>query len=142
MTTFNSISDLEKYLNEKIRNALASEVADVARDTMSDHVQSDVYDKYTPSQYVRSGDLYKDIKTTMVNDNTLTIEDDARDEESGRYIAPVVEDGVGYEWTDSRIYNMQPFPRPFVENTAKALENGLAREAMKKGLRNQGLEVD
>jgi hypothetical protein len=141
MPDFNTWEELEKFLNQKINKALAKEVADVARDTMSDHVVSDVYEKYEPTQYQRSGDLYKDVKTTMINENTLEVENTARDEESGRLIAPVVESGVGYEWESSRIYNMQPFPRPFVENTAKELENGLAKEAMKIGLKKQGLDV-
>jgi hypothetical protein len=138
---FNSLKDLEKYLNDKIRNALAKEVADVARNTMSDHVKSDVYDVYEPSQYQRTGDLYKDISTTMKNDNTLIVKNEARDEESGRLIAPVVEYGVGYEWEESRIYNMQPFPRPFVENTAKELEKGKAKHALAEGLRKQGVDI-
>jgi hypothetical protein len=141
MPEFNSLKDLEKFLNEKIKKSLAKEVADVARDTMSDHVQSDVYNKYEPSQYQRTGDLYKDISTTMKNDNTLVIENTARDEESGRLIAPIVEEGVGYEWESSRIYQMQPFPRPFVENTAKELENGKAKESLKQGLKRQGIDI-
>lgn len=142
MAEFKNLAELEKYLNDKIRKALSNEVATVASETMSDHVMSDVYSRYEPSQYIRSGDLYKDIKTEMVNDNTLTIENVTKDEETGRYIAPIVEDGIGYEWKDSRIYHMQPFPRPFVEETAKELEKGLAREALKEGLNKQGLIVE
>jgi hypothetical protein len=141
MPEFKSLADLEKYLNQQIKKSLSSEVADVARDTMSKHVMSDVYQAYEPTQYQRTGDLYKDISTTMKNDNTLEIENVARDEESGRLIAPVVESGEGYEWKKSRIYQMQPFPRPFVENTAKELENGLAKQALVDGLRKQGLDV-
>jgi hypothetical protein len=141
MPEFKSLADLEKYLNQKIKKSLSNEVADVARDTMSKHVMSDVYQAYEPTQYQRTGDLYKDISTTMKNDNTLEIENVARDEETGRLIAPVVESGEGYEWKKSRIYQMQPFPRPFVENTAKELENGLAKQALVDGLRKQGLDV-
>jgi hypothetical protein len=141
MPDFKTLAELEKYLNEKIRKSLANEVADVARETMSEHVMSDVYAKYQPTQYQRTGDLYKDVKTTMVDDTTLMVEDVAKDEETGRLIAPIVNEGVGYEWKDSKIYNMQPFPRPFVEETAKELENGLAKEALKNGLKKQGLDV-
>lgn len=141
MPSFNSITELESYLNKKIQSALASEVADVARDTMSDHVMSDVYSRYEPTEYQRTGDLYKDIQTTMIDDNTLEIENVATDEETGRLIAPIVEDGVGYTWDRSRIYQMQPFPRPFVENTAKELESGKAKDALAQGLRRQGLDI-
>lgn len=142
MPAFNSLSELEKYLNEKINDALKTEVADMARDTMQEHVMSDVYDKYTPSQYVRTGDLYKDILTQMVDNNTLSIENTTKDEESGRLVAPIVEEGTGYEWKNSRIYTMQPFPRPFVEETAKELENGKAKQALADGLRKQGLTIE
>jgi hypothetical protein len=139
---FNNLSDLEKYLTEKINSALRTEVAEEARDTMQEHVMSDVYAKYEPSQYVRTGELYQDILTQMVDDNTLSIENTRRDEETGRLIAPIIESGVGYTWKDSRIYNMQPFPRPFVENTAKDLENGKAKLALAMGLKRQGLTVE
>jgi hypothetical protein len=36
---------------------------------------------------------------------------------------------------------MQPFPRPFVENTAKELEKGKAKNALAEGLRKQGMDV-
>jgi hypothetical protein len=146
MPEFSDLSQLEKYLNEKINNALRTEVADEARSVMQEHVMSDVYDKYTPSPppegYVRTGNLYKDILTQMIDDNTLSIEDLAKDEETGRLVAPIIESGVGYTWKDSRIYNMQPFPRPFVENTAKDLENGKAKLALAMGLKRQGLTVE
>jgi hypothetical protein len=117
-------------------------VASVGRETMSDHVMSDVYSKYEPSEYQRSGNLYKDISTQMENDNTLVIENVAEDEETGRKYAGVVNDGVGYTWEDSRIYNMQPFPRPFIDNTAKELAGGKAKQALAEGLREQGLNVE
>jgi hypothetical protein len=139
---FNNLKELEAYLNKKISKSLQTEVASVARDTMSDHVMSDVYSKYEPSEYQRTGDLYKDISTTMANDNTLVIENVAKDEESGRLYAPIVEEGVGYEWKDSRIYHMQPYPRPFVKNTAKELAEGKAKQALGEGLRKQGLNVE
>jgi hypothetical protein len=141
MPEFDDLDSLQVYLNGKIRKALSSDVADEARDTMSDHVMKDVYDKYTPSQYQRTGDLYKDIKTTMVNDNTLTVEDTAKDNNTGRLIAPIVESGTGYQWTNSRIYNMQPFPREFVKETYNELSNGKALVTFGNSLKKQGLDV-
>jgi spermidine synthase len=141
MPEFADLDELQKFLNGEIKKALVSDVVDVARDTMSDHVMSDVYNKYTPSQYQRTGDLYKDIKTTLVNDNTLTVEDTARDNDTGRLIAPIVESGTGYQWTNSRIYNMQPFPREFVKETYNELSNGKAKNALANGLKKQGIDV-
>jgi hypothetical protein len=146
MPEFADLNQLTQYLNEKIRTALATEVSDIAKETMSDHVMSDVYNKYTPSQspkgYVRTGDLYKDIQTTMIDDNTLTIENVAKDEETGRMYASIVDEGIGYEWKDSRIYQMQPYPRPFVENTFKELADGKAKQALIDGLKKQGIDVE
>jgi hypothetical protein len=48
MPEFKSLADIEKYLNQKIKKSLSNEVADVARDTMSKHVMSDVYQAYEP----------------------------------------------------------------------------------------------
>lgn len=141
MATFNSLNELEAYLNGKIGKALSGEVSTVARETMSDHVMSDVYSKYQPSEYQRTGNLYKDISTRMIDNNTLEVQDVAQDEETGRQYAAVVEYGQGYTWQDSRIYQMQPFPRPFVENTAKELADGKAKNALADGLRKQGIDV-
>jgi hypothetical protein len=143
MPEFSSIAELEKFLNQKIKIALEQDVKKAAVKTMQKEVIETVYNKYEPTQYKRTGGLYqeKNIKGTMLNDNTLEIENIREDEKTGRYIAPVVEEGVGYEWEDSKIYNMQPYPRPFVSNTTKELENGVAKEAMKKGLQKQGMDV-
>jgi hypothetical protein len=142
---FDNLDDLAIFLNEKISNALRVEVADEARETMQEHVMSDVYDKYQPSPppkgYVRTGNLYQDILTQMKDNHTLTIENLAKDEETGRLVAPVVESGVGYTWKDSRIYNMQPYERPFIKNTAKDLEDGKALIALGEGLKRQGIDV-
>lgn len=142
MPEFSDLSQLVNYLNEKVNNALRTEVADIAKETMQEHVMNDVYDKYTPSQYVRTGDLYKDILTKIVDENTLSIENLTTDEETGRLVAPVVESGVGYQWKDSKIYKMQPYERPFVENTKKELSDGKAQSAFVEGLKRQGLNVE
>lgn len=145
MAIAKNMKELEKLINKKINNALKNEVAKVARNTMKEQVIEEVYDRYKPKEYERTGGLYQDknIKTTMEDDNTLTIENIRRDEDTGRLVAPIVEYGVGYEWEDSKIYNMQPYPRPFVAKTAKELEEkGLAKKAMKDGLKRQGLDVE
>lgn len=144
MPEFSSLADLERYLNDKIRNALETEVKKVAVQTMQSEVVTSVYDKYTPTQYERTGGLAQEqnIKSTLINDNTLEIENVREDEETGRLVAPVVESGTGYTWKESQIYKRQPFPRPFVENTAKDLEGGLAKKALADGLKRQGISVE
>ena len=143
MATVNNIKELELLVNQKIKVAMEQEVKKAAVKSMQEHVVTDIYDQYSPTQYQRTGGLASDknIKGTMINDNTLEIENVRRDEKSGRYIAPVIESGTGYQWKNSEIYQMQPFPRPFVENTAKDLENGLAKKSLAEGLKKQGLDV-
>lgn len=46
------------------------------------------------------------------SDNTITIENVATESD----VFNVVESGVGYTWEHSRIYGMQPFPRPYSQN--------------------------
>lgn len=139
--TVSSIAELEAYMNKKIKVAMETEVNKVARNTLKEQVVEEVYDKYDPSMYVRTGGLLQDknIKSEMIGDNTLTVR--STREENGRDIAEIIEYGVGYEWEDSRIYNMQPFPRPFHAEAQKELANGKAKNALKKGLQAQGLNI-
>jgi hypothetical protein len=143
MATFDNLNDISKFLNQKIKIALEQDVKKEAIKTMQREVVETVYDQYVPTEYQRTGGLYQErnIKGTMISENTLEIENVRKDEKTGRYVAPIVEEGTGYTWKGSEIYEMQPFPRPFVEETAKALDNGLAKDALRKGLKNQGLDV-
>lgn len=76
-------------------------------------IQSNVYDKYEPTQYKRrkkNGGLQDTFQAHEIADgiDTIGIVDN-------RHETIVVESGEGYTWTNSRIYAMQPFPRPFYE---------------------------
>lgn len=143
MPTFLGINDLINYLNTKvIKNALENEVQEVARQTLKENVISEVYDKYTPTQYKRTGGLYQDenIESKMEDDNTLSVRSIRTDD--GKDVAEIIESGVGYTWKKSNIYKMQPYPRPFHEETKRELEEkGLAKKALADGLRKQGLNV-
>ncbi|MCM3110040.1 hypothetical protein [Lederbergia lenta] len=140
MATFKSIKDLEKYVNSKITSALEKEVNETVRKTLKENVITEVYDKYTPSHYERSGGLFQDgnIESKMENSNTLSVR--SIHSENGRDIAQVIESGLGYSWShlDGEIG-----ARPFHEETRREIEeNGLAKDSMRKGLQRQGLNVD
>ena len=144
---FSNLNQLEKYLNDKIRNALDTNVAETAKETMQMHIQRDVYATYTPystdmetPHYIRTGQLLQDVEHSMINDNTLEIKDTRN--ENGRDIVEVIEEGKGYEWGYRRDLDEEIGARPFVENTAIDLEKGLAKEALKQGLKRQGLIVE
>ena len=139
MATFKNMKDLEKFMNKKIASALEREVANEARKVMKENVITEVYDAYQ-SSYERTGGLYQDrnIETNLVNNNTLTVRNTRN--ENGRDIAYIVEygDGYSYDGLDERIG-----ARPFHAETARELEQqGLAKDALAKGLRRQGLDVN
>jgi len=81
----------------------------------------------------------ENIETKMIDDNTLRIENIRRDEESNRLVAPIIESGKGYytDWLDERIGK-----RPFMEESAKELKSGVAKNALIKGLRRQGVNCE
>lgn len=133
---------IEQKLQTKIKNALQSEVAETSRQTMKNHLETDVYSQYTPTTYERKysdGGLLDDnnIQTTMVNETTLKIENIRRDEKTGRLVAPIIEHGIGYWGGLDAIIG----ERPFVRETSKELANGKAKNSLKQGLVRQGLNV-
>lgn len=150
MATFSNLKDLEKYLNKKIASALEKEVAKVARETMKQKIETEVYNRYEPTEYDRqkeNGGLLDDrnIVTELINDNTLYVRNIRTDTENGivKDVARIVEEGEGYTWDRSKIYQMQPYPRPFHEETAKELFNkGLAKKALAEGLSRQGVKTE
>ena len=50
---FDSLDDLFRYIEKQTQEAMKKEVADKAKQTMSDTVQSGVYDVYDPKYYTR-----------------------------------------------------------------------------------------
>ncbi|MED1863224.1 hypothetical protein P4V41_07130 [Fictibacillus nanhaiensis] len=133
-----NMKELEALINKKIRQALETEVSKTARNSLKEHIVDDVYEAYTPQTYDRTGGLLQDrnIDTHMENDNTLSVR--STREEDGRDIASIIEYGKGYSYDglDERIG-----ARPFHEEVAKELANGLAKDALIKGLKKQGIEV-
>lgn len=116
-------SEGEAILNRakaQVNQALAGEIADMAKNEISYMVQAAVYPAYSPTQYKRrgmSGGIADKNQYTATNgDMSLTVADD-------RPEVGVVESGVGYTWEHSRIYLMQPYPRPYFQ---QAEENTVA----------------
>ena len=109
---------------------------------MQKHVIEDVYNKYDSqydNQYHMGGLLdIENIETKMIDDNTLRIENIRKDEESGRLVTPIITTGKGYytDWLDERIG-----ARDFITTTADELRNGKVRDALKRGLIREGLNV-
>ena len=144
MATIDSLDKLFAHIQKQVTDALQTDVAEDTVELMKEHIQTDVYDKYEPTQYVRrmeDGGLIDDDNYLIEDiDNGVKITNITRDNgyatpsDPDRLVTPIVESGVGYTWRKSKIYQMQPYPRPFVRNTAKDLEEGKLKESMKKAL--------
>lgn len=145
MPTFDNISQLEAYLKSQIKETMNKEVNEVVRSTLKENVIEEVYDQFEPTQYERTGGLYQDrnIESNII-DTGDGVELSVRSirKEDGRDIAKIIETGKGYSWKKSQIAQSE-MQRPFHEVTQKEIEDkGLAKKAMKKGLRSRGLDVE
>ncbi len=135
----NVLEEYRKYkkdLLDATQGVLETAIADLMKKNVSESVQVNVYAKYTPTMYERRGDdgglsdedCYRTSTEQGYSTVTLRLENlaygNARYASWGRRpsqgidpgkITNIIESGNGYHWTGSRIYQMQPFPRPFME---------------------------
>ena len=126
---------LEK-IADRIDATLLTTIAQTVSAQVSASVYKNVYPLYQPSQYVRREtagglpdasmyDVYLDPET-----HTLTVEDT-------RHEVGVVESGMGYDWEGSRIFKLQPFPRPYFQPAENELmASGELDQIMQQGLSN------
>lgn len=137
-----NLKELAKMLEGNIKEAMKTSVAEVSLDTLNKHVMSDVYNEYkskAKNPYERTYQLLEDMEAKMIDENTLMVR--STREEDGRDIAEVIETGKNYQWEYSEIYRTEQ-ERPFHAEAKKELEEqGLARDALIKGLQKQGFKV-
>lgn len=137
-------------LDESIRKAMEGPVTTAIKGAMVTAIDKEVFLKYSPSEYKRRsksgapGGLQDwNVMESNYDPSTMTLEvqNMSRDDESGRLIAPVVEEGVGYQWEDSRIYAKQPFPRPFHKKAQEiAIQTGNVGAALRYQLKEDGFD--
>lgn len=137
-----NMKQLFDHLNKQIAMSLEDDVAKKVKKVERDMIQTEVYDKYDPTMYDRKkkdGGLqdYKNMESKLI-DGKLSIENIRKDEETDRYVAPVVETGSGYDYE----FKYSNTGRPFVSKTAQELEKtGQHTQALKDGLTKRGLRV-
>lgn len=148
------MNSLEKALNrikKDVKKTIENEVSNKIKETMKERIQEDVYDKYEPTQYVRrreDGGLLDDdnikSKTISIKDNiSLEITNETLSDSHLKRLDKVIEYGVGYEWEDSEIYKMQPYPRPFINNTKEQIDNeNIHIDTLKKSLKSKGYDIE
>jgi hypothetical protein len=141
MTTLNNLAELKKYVDQIAKQAMnnGSHVKKTVIEKGKQHVQSDVYDVYTPNEsnpkaYKRTGELKENWKTEPTADG-MAVFNDRRDE--GRYVAEIVETGKGYQYD----FPYNGVERPFTKNTADELrDSNELTEALKKDLKSLGID--
>jgi hypothetical protein len=138
---FSNLKDLEKYVNKMAKESMSKghHVKDEVIDTGKRHVDSDVYDVYTPKVYERTGQLKEQWESEETADG-IAIYPSRRDEDTGKYIPEVIESGIGYDFS----FEYSGKARPFVENTRYELEANKDRvaDALKKDMKSMGLDVE
>jgi len=145
---FKDLKQLEKFINSQMKDVLETTVFEEVKSTMQSHIQSDVYEKYTPystdgstPHYERTYELMNSIEKKMESDNVLVVENTRH--EGNRDIVGVIEYGTGYQWGYKRNLDKEIGARPFVENTIEDLSDGVKlNNAMKKGLKAKGISVE
>jgi hypothetical protein len=132
---YSNLNDLMRDIQKIAQQSLLSDVAPVVVERLQDHVETDIYEAYTPTHYVRTGALKTDTQVEVIPDG---IEVTSERYDDGKYITPIIESGSGYSWNTP----IAGTPRPFVENTRDELAaSGLHVEVLKKALRDKNLDV-
>ncbi len=133
-----NLSDLFAHIEKDVQDTLKNEVAEEVKETMSEAVQTSVYDVYDPLVYTRrfnNGGLMstKNMKS-RVDGNILTVTNET----------PLDNGRKDYSLTDIVVNGLgrQPFPRNFISQTEERLD--LTKNhvwAMRQGLKNRGYKV-
>lgn len=105
---------------------------DLAKESMRLSIVHNVYAKYRPSSYKRRRE-----DGGLIADKNMNVEV-YRDKTTGNIIGyvknlatgvnrayeldGVIESGIGYDWDESRIFKMMPYPRPFYQGTIDRIE--------------------
>jgi len=158
--TVNNLKDLRKILEKKIEDSLEKEVTNTIRDVMLENIEETVYDTYEPFQYDRRHEKEglsdpSNIGGVIVNGELQVFNATAGNsyisnngnysisQNTGQYLAPIIEYGQGYDFSSENGDKGYEKPRPFVENTREELKQTKEHvKALKRGLKNRGINVE
>lgn len=165
MPTFANFGELEKFLKDKIANALENEVAEIVRDHQQIAIEDVVYSRYNvvdgvhqdPYVYERRrdrgglSDRHNMIGTIDYTTDgvRLSIENITKGADSNFEIAGLIEYGDGwqgkeYEYKRNRDNTAYQYlnPRPFIQTTRDRLrQSGDHVRSLRDGLIRQGIVV-
>ena len=135
---YDNLDDLFRYIEKQTKDVMKKEVADEAKQSMSEAVQSSVYDVYAPKYYTRRGknggladtdnyDVYE------IPDGIEVVNNTPPDNGSSVDLDDIICNGLG----------QQPFPRDFYKETIDTLNRSDDfRAALKEGLKARGINAD
>ena len=155
MAVYDSWENLTAAAEKHCANVLLKDVAPVAKEIVRKHIQSDIYDAYTPqegawvngSTYQRRGKLLTTLQATLnVDGNELTVTSKATASKPiiKGYRFNNVYPGAFLEMleSDNRGIWKSGFPRPAISNAQKEIDS--SREiisAIENGFRRRGVPV-
>lgn len=150
MAKTNLKSQYEKITATIIQAVTESTVIDYIYDVLQDAIEQIVYEAYKGSYQRRHnvGGLadkkFFDFTVDKVSDNKMIINVYTNVKTNGRnksdYLDKIIVEGDSYDWENSEIYKMQPFPRDFYEYAENELRSDptfkklLADSLKKKGI--------
>lgn len=134
MSLLSEMQELLVKVDNVVNECLATDISKIADECIQFRVESNVYSKYQPSEYERRGanggiaDPFMYSHNIDAASHTLTVIDE-------RPEVGVVESGTGYTWEHSRIFGMQPFPRPyFADAQEDVYTDGEAHAALDRAI--------
>ncbi|GAA0123166.1 MAG: hypothetical protein KID00_13890 [Clostridium argentinense] len=123
----------EVYYNvcSDILDAVVNDLVEYIKELMKEKVYEEVYDRYDPSQYERRFD---DGGTSDIRNYTHTIRfygnkaiinvyNYTKTAYGRDYVDKYIIEGDKYDWENSMIYRMQPYPRDFIGAVMNDIKN-------------------
>jgi len=153
MPTFKNIKSMMNYVQSNVKEILSSnEIQNIIKETIRDVIMDEVYDKYDPTQYVRRYDEggFSDkrnyickinisnnyVSVTIFNDTT------ANGDNGNDYLDEIIYRGDMYTWENSKIYQMMPYPRNWINESVNRLyDSGELMKRLSKRLSERGIKI-
>jgi len=138
---------------ETIKQAIEEDVINYIYKVMQEMIYASVYYQYEPTQYGRRyeepgglADINQfDYRIDMSQMGfTINVFDNAKavGDNMGEYLDEIIIRGDMYTWTESNIYQKQPFPRDFYQATLEQLlDSGILFSKVKSSLKIRGINV-
>ncbi|WP_291567007.1 MULTISPECIES: hypothetical protein [unclassified Clostridium] len=147
-----SLREVYNNVYNDVLDGIVDELVKYIKELMKEKVESEVYDRYDPTGEARyerrmeNGGL-SDIRnyshTIKLDGNTATINiyNDTEIAKGEDYLDEYIIEGK-YNWRNSEIYKMQPYPRDFIGAVMNDIKNNKSvRRMLESKLKNKGIKL-